>query len=113
MLDARQLTPEKVRPLKRVEYDRLVDLGLFEGERVLVIEIAVSSLQKDREIKARLYAQSRFEEYWLVNVPARQVETFSAPRRGVYTKTGRVERTGTLRPLRFPDVAIRVADLFG
>ena len=34
MFDLRLLGPESLRPLKRSEYDRLVDLGAFEGERV-------------------------------------------------------------------------------
>ncbi|MGC4121084.1 MAG: Uma2 family endonuclease [Myxococcales bacterium] len=34
MLDPSLIAPEKVRPIKRVEYDRMVDLGLFASERV-------------------------------------------------------------------------------
>lgn len=34
MLEPDLLLPEKPRPLKREEYDRLVALGVFEGERV-------------------------------------------------------------------------------
>jgi Uma2 family endonuclease len=34
MLDPALLAPERVRPLKRREYERLVDLGVFEDERV-------------------------------------------------------------------------------
>jgi Uma2 family endonuclease len=34
MLDPAEIAPEKLRPLRRVEYDRLVELGVFEDERV-------------------------------------------------------------------------------
>lgn len=34
MLDPALLSPERVRPLKRVEYEKLVALGVFEDERV-------------------------------------------------------------------------------
>jgi Uma2 family endonuclease len=34
MLDAEQLFPERVRPLHRREYERLVNAGVFEDERV-------------------------------------------------------------------------------
>jgi Uma2 family endonuclease len=34
MLDPALLAPEQVRPLRRAEYDRLVDLGYFEDERL-------------------------------------------------------------------------------
>lgn len=34
VLDPKVLYPERIRPLKRVEYERMVELGLFEDERV-------------------------------------------------------------------------------
>jgi Uma2 family endonuclease len=149
MLDARLLAPQTTRPLRREEYDRLVDLGVFDDERVellegvivtmspnnpehagpvqlltkllvralgdradvriqlpiiaaresepepdvviapvgdyrrahpdrahCVIEVANSSVSKDRNVKAPLYAASGFHEYWLVNVPEQVVEVF-------------------------------------
>jgi Uma2 family endonuclease len=39
----------------------------------LVVEVADSSLRKDRLIKGPLYAASGFEEYWVVNVAAKLV----------------------------------------
>jgi Uma2 family endonuclease len=47
----------------------------------LVIEVADSSLQLDRGIKARLYARGRVRRYWLVNLIDRQIEAFSEPAR--------------------------------
>jgi Uma2 family endonuclease len=34
MVDLASLSPERIRPIRRVEYDRMVDMGLFEDERV-------------------------------------------------------------------------------
>jgi Uma2 family endonuclease len=34
VLDPRTIAPERIRPLKRTEYERMVELGLFEDERV-------------------------------------------------------------------------------
>lgn len=34
MIDPSLLTPDRLRPLRRVEYDRLVEMGAFEGQRV-------------------------------------------------------------------------------
>ena len=34
MLDPREISPETPRPIRRCEYERMVELGLFEGERV-------------------------------------------------------------------------------
>ncbi len=38
MLEAAHVAPERIRPLRRTEYDRLVELGLFEDERVELLE---------------------------------------------------------------------------
>jgi Uma2 family endonuclease len=41
MLDPGLLAPEEIRPLARAEYDRLVDLGFFEDERVELLRGAL------------------------------------------------------------------------
>ena len=41
MLDPGLIAPEKLRPLKRVEYDRMVELGLFADERVELLRGAL------------------------------------------------------------------------
>ncbi len=52
---------------------------------LLVIEVALSSLNKDRHVKAPLYAASGFLEYWIVDVAGQAVEVHAAPADGVYT----------------------------
>lgn len=42
------LIEERVRPLRRVEYDRMVDAGLFEGERVELIRGRVVEMAAQR-----------------------------------------------------------------
>jgi Uma2 family endonuclease len=159
------LAPERVRPLKRVEYERLVAEGAFDDERVellsgvivemspqdprhsyaierltallvplargkaslrpqlsfvasdvsvpepdltlvpladysaahptsafLVIEVANSSLRKDRSIKAEVYARAGVPEYWVVDLAGRSVEVRTEPEDGVY------KRLATARP---------------
>jgi|SRR5262245_37873344 len=56
----------------------------------LVIEVADSSLLEDRRVKTLLYARARISEYWLVNLPAAQVEVYTQPKAGkspAYHKT--------------------------
>lgn len=185
MVDADLIAPEQRRPLKRAEYERLVALGAFDGERVellhgtliqmsphdpphavpiqvltarlvaalgtraivrvqlplvaagesepepdlavvplgdyrtqhpstahLVIEVADSSLRKDREVKAPLYAASGFPEYWIVNVPDQVVEIHRSPAAGRYQRVARHGASDTVTIEAFADVAIPVADLF-
>ena len=60
MLVADQVTPDRFRPLKRVEYDRLVELGAFEDEplellRGALVTVSPQGLPHSRAV-ARLHA---------------------------------------------------------
>jgi Uma2 family endonuclease len=185
VLDARLLAPLTTRPLRREEYDRLVALGAFEGERIeliegelvtmspnnpehaspvqtlneillpaligratiriqlpiiaaresepepdvaivplgtyrqahpdqahCVIEVAHSSLSKDRNVKEPLYAASGFREYWVVNVAERVVEVFRNPGTEHYQDRSRYAVGQTIALEAFPDVQVDVEKLF-
>jgi Uma2 family endonuclease len=47
-------------------------------EVALVIEVAASSLERDRE-KTRLYARAGIPAYWIINLVNRQVESYQEP----------------------------------
>lgn len=184
MLAQRDVWPERIRPLKRVEYDALVSQGLLEESRVelllgnlvemtpqgplhadvvaklasrlgralppqvevrshsplavsddsepepdvavvpagaydrdhpasalLVVEVADSSLKKDRGVKSALYATAGVPEFWLVNLTEKVVEVHRDPVAGRYTNVRRVGRDGQLTPVDFPTVIIPVSEL--
>jgi Uma2 family endonuclease len=48
-------------------------------DMTLVIEVADSSLQRDRTTKARLYARAGIPVYWIVNIPEMHVEVYTDP----------------------------------
>jgi Uma2 family endonuclease len=177
--------PERVRPLRRVEYDQLVALGVFEnehielldgmlvamspigpphssavqkltlvlvralgeravirpqcpfaalehsepepdlvvaplsdydtahpGEAYLIIEVAESSLKQDRGIKQRIYAECGVPEYWIVNLVDRRIEVYTDPDEGAYRSTALFARGESITLTRFPDVQVRVEDIF-
>jgi len=185
MLDPGLLAPEKVRPLRRTEYECLVELGLFDEERVellrgqlvtmspqgaahatvtarlgrrfsraldetydvrqhspfaatddsepepdisisrarkrgfyhpskalLLIEVAESSVRKDREIKAAIYAENGAPEYWVGDLKSKTVWVFTDPRGGEYQRVQQLGRKDALRPSKLPDIQIRIGDLF-
>ena len=45
----------------------------------LVVEVANSSLSRDREVKVQLYAAAELAEYWIVNLVDRQIEVHLNP----------------------------------
>ncbi len=59
---------------------------LEPGDVVLTVEVALSSLKRDREGKLPLYAKAGVSEYWIVNLADLQLEIYRQPDRsnGVY-----------------------------
>ena len=80
-------------------------------EAYLVIEVAESSLAKDRGKKLRLYANCGIPEYWVVNLPERCIEVYTEPSSGVYGRVERYERGQSIRLVAFPDIAFAVSDI--
>ncbi|MGE0545462.1 MAG: Uma2 family endonuclease [Kofleriaceae bacterium] len=184
MFDPSLVAPERIRALSRKEYDRMVELGMFEDEKIellrgllvtmspqnwphsaavqwltkqlalqidrslavrpqlpfaasndsepepdlaivredytlrdhpsevlLLIEVADSSLRKDRSIKRAIYAENGVPEYWIVDVATMTVEVYTQPVNGDYASV-RVARDGdVLEPLLLAGVSIAVAEL--
>jgi Uma2 family endonuclease len=81
---------------------------------LLVIEVADTSLRKDRA-KASLYARAGVPEYWIVNVKDRVVEVFlePEPEAGRYGRARTFTVAETLACETLPEVAFPVAELFG
>src|SRR6478736_7467433 len=181
---ANTATAEVIRPLRRVEYDQLVALGAFEGEKIelldgemvamspigtlhssavqrltellilalharasvycqspfaaselsepepdllvaprgdyladhpgeahLIIEVAESSLTKDRGRKLRMYASCGVPEYWVVNLQDRCIEVYTEPSPDAYSRTERYERGQSIRLGAFPEIVFAVSDI--
>jgi Uma2 family endonuclease len=83
------------------------------GEALLVIEVAQSSLAKDRGAKARVYAESGVPEYWVVNVVDGIVEVHTDPVRGAYTRVTPHAVGERVVLGAFADVVVEVKDVFG
>lgn len=184
MLAQRDVWPDRIRPLRRIEYESLVERGLLADSRVelllgalidvtpqgplhaevvcrlgellvrelpramrtrvqsplalsddsepepdiavvpagdyntahpsralLVIEVADTSLQKDRGIKTALYAMAGIPEFWLVSLAENIVEVHRHPSAGRYADIQRIGTDGQLEPLDFPGLKIPVSDI--
>ena len=81
------------------------------SEALLIIEVADSSLRKDRRIKGVLYAAAGVPEYWIVNLVDGVFEVHRDPQATGYGSVARVGRGESVAPLRFPDLIVRVDDI--
>jgi Uma2 family endonuclease len=175
------VAPERVRPLRRPEFERMVEEGLFRDERVellqgvlvemspqgtrhaatvqrltaalvpllipradvriqlplavspeslpepdvavvvrgdydlshpttafLVVEVAESSLNKDRLVKADLYATAAVEEYWIVDLASGVIEVHTDPSAGRYARLTPARPGESVRLRAFPDLVVQV-----
>lgn len=77
----------------------------------LVIEIAVTSLNDDRET-APIYAEAGVKEYWIVIPERKQVETFRQPENGQYREQRTYAEQDTLTCASVPGISLPVASIF-
>jgi Uma2 family endonuclease len=75
---------------------------------LLIIEIAESSLAYDREVKARIYAESGILEYWLVDLDDRTVWCFTDAQGGAYQTSRSWTRGQRIAPAQLPECQIPV-----
>lgn len=83
---------------------------------LLVIEIADSSLNYDREIKLPLYAEAGITNYWIFNLVENHLEAYSEPLQGVQGFGYRVRRIVLLNEAialpYFPDQSLDLSKVF-
>lgn len=100
------------------EPDLAVVLGALDDYRAahpttasLVIEVAISTLELDRQ-KARIYAAAGVLEYWIVRPEVSSIEVYRALSGGDYSEQILVGGPATLASKAVPGFAISVAELF-
>ena len=75
-----------------------------------LIEYANTSLDKDLEIKNKIYAEAGVVEYWVVNLQKLHLVVFREPLDGDYA-TKFTLTTGTIQPLAFPDISVSIKNI--
>jgi Uma2 family endonuclease len=78
----------------------------------LVIEVADTSLDYDRGVKAELYADASVPDYWVVNLVDDCVEVYRDPKGGRYQSLTTHHAGEEIRPLLIPDCPLRVGLIF-
>ena len=82
------------------------------SEILLVIEVAESSLDYDREVKLPLYAENGIREFWIVNLIDRCVEVYRQPQpNSTYADVQTLHAGESISLLALPTLTISVASL--
>lgn len=116
-------------PLRIGESEPQPDLAIVSGApqdykkthpqtALLVIEVADTSLEYDRSVKASLYASGGVPEYWIVNLRERCMEVYREPEPDSdspflarYRQVATLQGEASLAPLFKPDLHLTVAEL--
>jgi Uma2 family endonuclease len=77
----------------------------------LVLEIADTSLARDRDVKAPLYAAAGLAELWIVDLTGRQTLRLRRPGTDGYAEVTSLPFTAPLSPLCAPEVSLTIAPL--
>ena len=78
---------------------------------LLIVEVAQSNLEYDRDIKAHLYGRNGIPETWVKNLPEDCIERFTGPGPEGYAQHTIHRRGETIAPVSFPDLELAVDDL--
>jgi Uma2 family endonuclease len=78
----------------------------------LIIEVADSSLEYDRDEKVPRYAQMRIPEVWLVDANAKEVTQYARPDAGAYQRVRPFGPDEELKSVEIESLSLSINDLF-
>ena len=81
-------------------------------DTLLLVEVADSSYEIDRDVKLPQYARAGVTEVWLANIPLRRMEVYRDPQGDAYRYVRPAGAGETVAPLAFPDLRVNVDDVF-
>lgn len=83
------------------------------GDILLLVEVADTSTEYDRDVKVPLYARSGIAEVWLVDVNQGAITMYRKPGPDGYSSVSTVRGTDRLSPQAFPDLILTANQILG
>ena len=80
---------------------------------LLVVEVAETAADYDREVKVPLYARAGLPEVWLVELERERIAVYRQPTPQGYQDQGHAARGNHLTPVACPDLALPVDEILG
>ncbi|PSB50581.1 Uma2 family endonuclease [filamentous cyanobacterium Phorm 6] len=78
------------------------------SEVLLLIEVADTSIDYDRDVKLPIYARSPIQEIWIVNLQENCLEVYRQPTVNGYSVMLKFWRGDEVSPLAFPEFVVSV-----
>lgn len=83
------------------------------ADKMLVIEVADSTVESDRSYRLPLYAKAGIPEVWIVNLPGETIELDAEPASGVYQVSKTFKRGEEVQAQGVSELRVGVADILG
>jgi Uma2 family endonuclease len=80
---------------------------------LLVVEVADTTVESDRQVKIPLYARAGIPEVWLVNIPGERIEVYSDPEGETYRQVRRFGRGRRARSQTLEGFGVGVGEVLG
>lgn len=80
---------------------------------LLLVEVADTTAEFDREVKIPLYASSRIAEVWLVDINGQCLEIYREPGSNGYQNVQKLPRGQSIFIQAFPDINLTVDEILG
>jgi Uma2 family endonuclease len=104
--------PEPDIAVVQLKSNRYRDRHPIPAEVYLLIEVADSTLNYDRNRKAQVYAKANILEYWVIDVKQRQILVFRQPEGECYQVEQVLQENDSIAPVAFPEVVVELAGLW-
>ncbi len=78
---------------------------------LLLIEVADTSIEYDRQIKIPLYAENNITEMWLININENIIQVYQNPQGKLYKNITNYQIDDKIDLTIFPDCEIKVKDI--
>lgn len=98
--------------LLRYRADFYADSLPSADDIALVVEVAESTLNYDKDVKAALYAKAGISEYWLIDIEQGQILVHQRPCNGMYGEVRSIAHPGVTQICGLEKVSIDLSDLF-
>ncbi|MEZ2229779.1 Uma2 family endonuclease [Microcoleus sp.] len=83
------------------------------SEVLLLVEVADSTVDNDRDVKIPIYARSLIQEVWLVNLIENCLEVYRQPTPNGYSLILKLYAGQEVAPIAFSDFTVSVDSIFG
>jgi Uma2 family endonuclease len=105
--------PEPDIALLKPRSDFYAEAHPLSSEVLLIVEVADTSVEYDRQVKAPLYARAGIPEMWLVNLPEEMILVYTQPENGAYQSHKQFVRGDSLSSTTIPELTLSIEDILG